>query len=40
MFMNKAMAQQQFHYKLSPEKDFEYKNDLNKIDPIAMNFRK
>ena len=32
MFMNKAMAQQQFHYKLSTEKDFEYKNDLNKID--------
>ena len=30
MFMNKAMAQQQFHYKLSA-KDFS-KNDLNKID--------
>ena len=25
MFMNKAMAQQQFHYKLSTEKDFSIK---------------
>ena len=37
-FMNKSMAQQQFHYTLSTEKDFKFDGDL-KILIIQMKSR-